>query len=79
MESFYLLKPNNTSGFALFEKPHGETTVGLHKLQYYVCNDYLSRHYLTAPVIPSANCFWSTKKTTMVGMEQNNTPIIIIP
>ena len=36
MEPFYLLKPNNTSGFALFEKTHGETTVGLHKLQYYV-------------------------------------------
>ena len=36
MEPFYLLKPNNTSGFALFEKPRGETTVGLHKLQYYV-------------------------------------------
>ena len=35
--------------------------------------------YLTAPVIPSANCFCSTKKTIMVGMEQNNTPHISIP
>ena len=35
--------------------------------------------YFTAPVIPSANCFCSTKNTTIVGMEQNNTPHISIP
>ena len=37
---------------------------------------YLIHNYLTAPVIPSANCFCSTKNTTIVGMEQNNTPHI---
>lgn len=35
--------------------------------------------YLTAPVIPSANCFCNTKNTIIVGIEQNNTPHISIP
>lgn len=35
--------------------------------------------YLTAPVIPSANCFCNTKNTIIVGMEQNNTPHISMP
>ena len=35
--------------------------------------------YLTEPVIPSANCFCRMKKITMVGTEQNSTPIISIP
>ena len=35
--------------------------------------------YLTEPVIPSANCFCRMKKTSIVGMEQNRTPIIRTP
>ena len=35
--------------------------------------------YLTAPVIPSANCFCSTKKMIIVGMEQKSTPSISTP
>ena len=38
--------------------------------------DYI---YFTAPEIPSANCFCRTKKITMVGTEQNSTPIIRTP
>lgn len=38
-----------------------------------------SANYLTDPVIPSANCFCRTKKTIMVGIEQNRTPIISMP
>ena len=35
--------------------------------------------YLTEPVMPSANCFCSTKKTIIVGREQNRTPSISMP
>ena len=42
----------------------------------------LPRHiigYFTAPVMPSANCFCSTKNTMIVGSEQNSTPSISMP
>ena len=35
--------------------------------------------YLTAPVIPSVNCFCRTKKMIIVGMEQKSTPSIRTP
>ena len=35
--------------------------------------------YFTEPVMPSANCFCSTKNTMIVGSEQNRTPSISIP
>ena len=35
--------------------------------------------YLTAPVMPSANCFCRMKKMITVGSEQNRTPIISMP
>ena len=35
--------------------------------------------YLTAPVIPSVNCFCSTKKMIIVGIEQKRTPSIRTP
>ena len=38
-----------------------------------------SLFYFTSPVIPSANCFCSTKNTIIVGIEQNSTPHISIP
>ena len=35
--------------------------------------------YLTAPVMPSANCFCRMKKIMIVGSEQNRTLIINAP
>ena len=35
--------------------------------------------YFTDPVMPSVNCFCSTKKMIIVGIEQNRTPIISTP
>ena len=35
--------------------------------------------HFTEPVIPSANCFCRTKKTMIVGSEQNSTPSISMP
>ena len=39
----------------------------------------LGADYFTAPVMPSANCFCSTKKMMIVGSEQNRTPSISMP
>jgi len=38
-----------------------------------------SAHHFTAPVMPSANCFCSTKNMMIVGSEQNRTPSISMP
>ena len=80
-----LISPLPTSLFSLIvlDAPYteryvrcGERTGANHSL---LLDSVRKLVYLTEPVMPSANCFCSTKKMMIVGSEQKRTPSISMP